>query len=52
MTLTISSAGVGFVLSLMALGVLVAKYGDKVGACLIAAADKIERFGEKWRVQR
>lgn len=48
MTLTISSIGVAFVLGLMALGVLLAECGDRVGVWLIAAADKIER----WRVQR
>ena len=52
MTLTISSVGVGLVLSLMALGVLVALYGGQIGTWLIATADKIERWGERRRVER
>ncbi len=39
-------------LGLMALGALLAQCGDRVGAWLIATADKIERCGERWRVQR
>ncbi|MFW7340704.1 hypothetical protein V0R37_04060 [Pollutimonas sp. H1-120] len=52
MTLTISSVGVGFVLGLMALGVLLSQCGSQIGAWLIATADKIERCGERREVQR
>ena len=52
MTLTISSVGVGFVLSLMTLGALVAQYGGQIGAWLIATADKVKRCGERRRVER
>lgn len=52
MTLTISSVGVGFVLGLMALGVLLVQCGGQIGMWLIIIAEKIERCGERWRVHR